>query len=156
MFSENIIAASIILLIGYFLKTLLLRFVEKVIPKEEGRPKTLGHFLQNALTTVIVFITLSTALSKIGVDITPLIASAGVLGLAVGFGSQTLIKDVVTGFFILSENQYNIGDEVEIAGVKGLVREIKLRTTTLVDENGTVHIIPNSTITRVSKYPKKS
>lgn len=156
MFSENIIAASIILLIGYFLKTLLSRAIEKVMPKEEGRPKTLGHFLQNALTAVIVFITLSTALSKIGVDITPLIASAGVLGLAVGFGSQTLVKDVVTGFFILSENQYNIGDEVEIAGVKGLVREIKLRTTTLVDENGTVHIIPNSTITRVSKYPKKS
>ena len=156
MFSDNIIAASIILLIGYFLKTLLSRAVEKIMSKEEGRAKTLGHFLQNALTAAIVFITLSTALSKIGFDITPLIASAGVLGLAIGFGSQTLVKDVVTGFFILSENQYNIGDEVEIAGVKGLVREIKLRTTTLVDENGTIHIIPNSTITRVSKYPKKS
>jgi small conductance mechanosensitive channel len=75
-----------------------------------------------------------------------MLASAGIAGLAIGFGAQTLVHDFINGFFILLENQYDIGDVVRIAGVKGTVESMSLRNTVLRDEDGTVHIVPNSSI----------
>ena len=77
-------------------------------------------------------------------------ASAGIAGLAIGFGAQTLVKDVINGFFILVENQFDIGDTVKAAGVSGVVEEITMRRTLLRDGDGTLHIIPNSAINIVS------
>jgi small-conductance mechanosensitive channel len=74
----------------------------------------------------------------------------GIAGLAIGFGAQTLVKDVINGFFILLENQYDIGDNIRVAGVKGTVEAMSLRSTVLRDEDGTIHIIPNSEIKIVS------
>jgi len=79
-----------------------------------------------------------------------MLASAGIAGLAIGFGAQTLVHDFINGFFILLENQYDIGDTVRIAGVKGTVERMSLRNTVLRDEDGTVHIVPNSAIQIVS------
>jgi small conductance mechanosensitive channel len=79
-----------------------------------------------------------------------MLASAGIAGLAIGFGAQTLVHDFINGFFILLENQYDIGDVVRIAGVKGTVESMSLRNTVLRDEDGTVHIVPNSSIQIVS------
>jgi len=84
------------------------------------------------------------------IDVAPLLASAGVAGLAVGFGAQTLVKDVINGFFILAENQFEIGDTVKIAGVSGTVEDITMRRTVLRDPDGTLHIIPNGSIQLVS------
>jgi small conductance mechanosensitive channel len=79
-----------------------------------------------------------------------MLASAGIAGLAIGFGAQTLVHDFINGFFILLENQYDIGDTVRIAGVKGTVEKMSLRMTVLRDEDGTVHLVPNSAVQIVS------
>jgi small conductance mechanosensitive channel len=89
-------------------------------------------------------------LGRLGVDITPLLASAGVAGLAIAFGAQTLIRDYLSGFFILIENQFTIGDVIDVGGVSGVVESITLRVTVLRDAEGVVHYVPNGTLARVS------
>ena len=99
---------------------------------------------------VIFFVAALEVLSLLGLNLGPMLASAGIAGLAIGFGAQTLVKDFINGFFILLENQYDIGDMVRIAGVKGTVERMSLRQTVLRDEDGTLHIVPNSNIQIVS------
>jgi moderate conductance mechanosensitive channel len=97
----------------------------------------------------ILFITLIAGLqilALLGINMGPLLASAGVAGLAIGFGAQTLVKDFINGFFILAENQYDIGDTVRIAGVQGVVENVTLRRTVLRDADGTLHTVPSSEI----------
>jgi len=98
----------------------------------------------------IVFVAILMVLSVFNFNLGPMLASAGIAGLAIGFGAQTLVHDFINGFFILLENQYDLGDVVRIAGVKGTVERMSLRNTVLRDEDGTVHIIPNSSIQIVS------
>jgi len=93
-------------------------------------------------------------LSEIGVDLKPLLAAAGLGGLAIGFGGQSLVKDVISGFFILLEDSIRVGDVVEVAGVGGVVEEVKLRTITLRDLSGNVHIVPNGVIDKVKNMTK--
>src|SRR5438128_4189890 len=99
---------------------------------------------------VIVFWAVLQALSLFGLNLGPLLASAGIEGLAIGFGAQTLVHDFINGFFILLENQYDIGDVVRVAGVKGTVERMSLRMTVLRDEDGTIHLVPNSAVQIVS------
>jgi len=99
---------------------------------------------------VILFVATLEVLSLLGLNLGPLLASAGIAGLAIGFGAQTLVHDFINGFFILLENQYDLGDVVKIAGVKGSVEEMSLRRTVLRDDDGTLHTVPNSQITIVS------
>jgi small-conductance mechanosensitive channel len=103
---------------------------------------------------VIVFIASMQILALFGVNMGPLLASAGIAGLAIGFGAQTLVKDFINGFFILAENQYDIGDTVKIAGVQGVVEMMTLRRTVLRDADGTIHTVPNSTIQVVSNLTR--
>jgi small conductance mechanosensitive channel len=93
-------------------------------------------------------------LQELGLKIGPLIAGAGIVGLAVGFGGQYLIRDIISGLFLILENQYRIGDSIDINGVSGLVEDISLRKTTLRDINGTVHHIPHGEIKLVSNLSK--
>jgi len=108
----------------------------------------------SVITSVGVFVLLFVAaleiLSLLGLNLGPMLASAGIAGLAIGFGAQTLVHDFINGFFILLENQYDIGDTVRIAGVKGTVERMSLRMTVLRDEDGTVHLVPNSAVQIVS------
>lgn len=120
-----------------------------------ARLKTLADGLYHFLSLIIWFISGLTILSGWDINVTPLLTGAGLLGLAVGLGSQTLIKDVVAGLFIILENQYNQGDTIGVAGVKGRVERISLRTTTLRDENNNVIIVPNSAIQTVIRYQKE-
>ena len=83
-------------------------------------------------------------LPLLGINMGPLLASAGIAGVAVGFGAQTLVHDFINGFFILVENQYDIGDIIKIAGVQGTVELMTLRRTVLRDADGTVHNVPSS------------
>jgi moderate conductance mechanosensitive channel len=99
---------------------------------------------------VISFVALLMVLGQLGLNLGPMLASAGIAGLAIGFGAQTLVHDFINGFFILLENQYDIGDTVRIAGVKGVVERMSLRNTVLRDEDGTLHTVPNSAIQIVS------
>lgn len=116
--------------------------------------RTLASVIGSVGTAVIYFLAAMQALPLFGVDVKPILASAGIVGLAVGFGAQTLVKDVINGFFILLENQYDLGDTVRIAGVTGTVESMTLRRTTLRDPNGAVHVIPNSEIKVVTNLTR--
>lgn len=116
----------------------------------EKRVKTLTGLLNAIATTLVWVIAVIMGLDQIGLDITPIIAGAGIAGLAVGFGAQNLVRDVINGFFIILENQIRIGDVAIVNGTGGLVEAITYRTITLRDLHGTVHIFPNGTVTTLS------
>jgi len=116
--------------------------------------RTLTSVITSVGVFTILFVAALEILPLFGLDLGPLLASAGVAGLAIGFGAQTLVKDFINGFFILVDNQYDIGDKVSIAGVKGTVENMSLRSTTLRDDDGTVHVVPNSQITIVSNLTR--
>lgn len=112
--------------------------------------RTVASVLTSIAVFVISFVALLMVLGQLGLNLGPMLASAGIAGLAIGFGAQTLVHDFINGFFILLENQYDIGDTIRVAGVKGTVERMSLRNTVLRDEDGTVHMVPNSAIQIVS------
>jgi small conductance mechanosensitive channel len=116
--------------------------------------RTLSSVIYSIGLFVILFIATMQILALLGVNMGPLLASAGVAGIAIGFGAQTLVKDFINGFFILAENQYDIGDTVKIAGVQGVVENMTLRKTVLRDADGTVHTVPSSDIQVVSNLTR--
>ena len=116
--------------------------------------RTISSVIYSIGLFVILFIAAMQILALLGVNMGPLLASAGVAGLAIGFGAQTLVKDFINGFFILAENQYDIGDTVKIAGVQGVVENVTLRRTVLRDTDGTVHTVPSSDIQVVSNLTR--
>lgn len=118
------------------------------------RAQTLGSLIQNTVYTLISTIATLMILREVGVDITPILTGAGIVGLAVGFGAQSLVKDIISGFFLIFENQVRVGDVANIDGTGGLVERITLRTIVLRDETGTVHVIPNGSIQRLSNLTK--
>src|SRR6266568_3751738 len=125
--------------------------VRKLPPGFRGQQvRTVAAVVTSVGVFVIFFVAALEVLSLLGLNLGPMLASAGIAGLAIGFGAQTLVHDFINGFFILLENQYDIGDIVRIAGVKGTVERMSLRQTVLRDEDGTLHIVPNSTIQIVS------
>ena len=137
------------------------KIVEKSIKKlahskkvSPGRIKTLDKLLANVYAYIISFLFILMLFTTIGVDIGPLILGAGVLGLAVAFGAQGLVSDVVTGFFILVENQLEIDDYVTTAGYDGIVEEIGLRTTKIRSFDGTLNYVPNRYIESVANHSR--
>lgn len=116
--------------------------------------KTMAGVISSVGKFTIFFVASLEILSQLGFNLGPLLASAGIAGLAIGFGAQTLVKDVINGFFILLENQYDIGDSVRAAGVRGSVEDMSLRRTVLRDDDGTLHTIPNSEIKLVSNMTR--
>jgi len=116
--------------------------------------RTLAGVINGVGLAVVLFVAFLQILSVLGINLGPLLASAGIAGLAIGFGAQTLVHDVINGFFILMEDHFDIGDVIRTAGVKGTVEQMSLRRTVLRDDDGTVHIIPNSQITLVSNMTR--
>jgi small conductance mechanosensitive channel len=116
--------------------------------------RTLSSVIYSIGLFVILFIAAMQILALLGVNMGPLLASAGVAGIAIGFGAQTLVKDFINGFFIIAENQYDIGDTIKIAGVQGVVENMTLRRTVLRDADGSVHTVPNSDIQVVSNLTR--
>lgn len=116
--------------------------------------RTMSGVVRGVGFFVIAFIAVTQVFQALGIDVKPLLASAGVVGLAIGFGAQTLVKDVLNGAFILIENQYDVGDTVKLGTVQGTVEMMTLRRTVLRDADGTVHVVPNSTITIVSNLTR--
>jgi small-conductance mechanosensitive channel len=150
----------VLVLIASYVLTRLLRSIARKSSEMHVRKLPPGVSVQqfrtvtSVITSVGVFIISFVAaleiLSLLGLNLGPMLASAGIAGLAIGFGAQTLVHDFINGFFILLENQYDIGDTVRIAGVKGTVERMSLRMTVLRDEDGTVHLVPNSVVQIVS------
>lgn len=151
---------AVILIVAFIFVRILNMISRRAIALAEKRAqgavraqqvRTIAGVIRSVGVFLIVFVTGMNVLNDgFGVDIKPLLASAGIAGLAIGFGAQTLVKDVINGFFILVENQFDIGDTVKAAGVSGVVEEITMRRTLLRDGDGTLHIIPNSAINIVS------
>ncbi|MEK6718102.1 MAG: mechanosensitive ion channel family protein [candidate division NC10 bacterium] len=125
------------------------------VTEREKRARTLASLLRTVGTTLVLIVAVMMALREIGLDITPLIAGAGVAGLAIGFGAQSLIKDIVAGFFILLEDQFHVGDVIQAGGVSGQVERMTLRMTIVRDLQGTVHFIPNGEIKVASNLTKE-
>jgi small conductance mechanosensitive channel len=122
----------------------------------EQRIRTLQRLANRVAGAVIVIVATLMVLERFDVDIGPAIAGLGVIGIAVGLGAQTLVKDWLAGIFIVIENQYSAGDRVRIAGVEGEVEDFSLRRTTLRDPDGTVHIVPNGQIIVASKSQSRA
>lgn len=120
----------------------------------EKRSGTLSRFLTSVTTGIIVIMSLFMVLSEIGVDIAPLLVGAGFVGIAVGFGGQKLISDILNGLFIVIEDYYSAGDVVRVAGISGLVEDVNIRRTILRDLDGIVHIIPNNQIETASNFTR--
>src|SRR5258708_393419 len=149
-----------LVLIGAYVLTKVLRaiarktadlHIRKLPPGVRGQQvRTVTSVLTSVGVFFIFFVAALEVLGLLGLNLGPMLASAGIAGLAIGFGAQTLVHDFINGFFILLENQYDLGDVVRIAGVKGAVERMSLRNTVLRDDDGTIHIVPNSSIQIVS------
>lgn len=126
--------------------------------EQEGEPlseagkriDTLLRLVRQGTRLALLFVVLLVVLSELGVQIAPILAGAGVVGLAVGFGAQALVRDIISGFFFIMENQVRVGDVAIVNGTGGLVQEMNFRTLVLRDLSGTVHIFPNGTINTLS------
>ena len=163
---EKGIRIGLILLVALALQVVIKIFAKrlrKIIKKsaletaaqKRQRLKTLTSLLTSTSSLVINSTALLLILSELGINIAPLLTGVGILGLAVGFGARSLVADFIAGFFILLENQFNIGDEVNLgSNWQGKVLKISLRITTLKDKEGKIYIIPNSAIKAVIKLVK--
>ncbi len=118
------------------------------------RSKTLSSVITHTIGIFIAIVAIFMVLSEVGIDITPLLAGAGVIGIAIGFGAQSLIRDILAGFFIMVEDQYNVGDVVKAADITGGVEELNLRRTLLRDLDGILHVVPNGEIRVASNYTR--
>jgi len=139
------------------LETLLIRAAAtaEVIPgAATKRIRTLMSVMWTIVVGLIWFVAVLTTLGQIGVNVTPVLAGAGIVGLAIGFGAQNLVKDLVNGFFLILENQVRVGDVAIINGTGGLVEAISFRTIVLRDEAAVVHVFPNGAITTLSNMTK--
>lgn len=147
-----ILAGAMVLWIG------IASWIEHRLNPETGsgeptaRQRTLLALFRNALAITLIIMTAMIVLSEVGIDIGPLIAGAGVLGLAIGFGAQKLVQDIITGVFIQLENAINTGDVVSVAGVTGTAEKITIRSLGIRDLSGTYHIVPFSSVDSVSNY----
>lgn len=119
------------------------------------RADTLASIIRKTLTTVLWFAAIMSALRQLGFDLAPILAGAGVVGVALGFGAQSLVRDVISGFFMLLEDQIRVNDVCILNGTGGLVEEINLRTTVLRSADGIVHIFPNGSITSISNMTRE-
>ena len=119
------------------------------------RVHTISGLVTNAVNIIVWSAASLMMLQELGVNITPLLTGAGIAGLAVGFGAQNLVRDVISGFFFILEDQVHVGDVVEVNGTSGLVEAVKLRTLVLRDLSGTVHVVPNGEITTLSNKTKE-
>jgi small conductance mechanosensitive channel len=118
--------------------------------ERERRAKTLVQIFNLVVRTVVIVFGGISILKELGFDIGPVLAGAGIIGLAIGFGSQSLVKDIVSGFFLILENQIRVGDVVKIADISGVVERITLRIVVLRDMEGVMHVIPNGEIKTLS------
>ncbi len=154
--SVRVVIIALLAWLVYFIGSRLIRRFRMRLasrmtdPEQQRRAETLGRVIRYVLSVVVTLVAGMLMLAEFGVSVAPILGAAGVVGLAVGFGAQTLVKDYFTGFFLLLENQIATGDVVEIAGKSGLVEDVTLRFVQLRDYGGDVHFVPNNLINTVT------
>ncbi|WP_438970541.1 mechanosensitive ion channel domain-containing protein [Methylophaga sp.] len=160
-FLSTVISVLFILTSAMLFWMVLASWIEHRLNPEEGggepsaREKTLLTIFRNATAITIIVMTSMIVLSEIGINIGPLIAGAGVLGLAIGFGAQKLVQDVITGVFIQMENAINAGDIVTVSSITGVAEKLTIRSLGLRDLSGTYHVVPFSSVDTVSNYMRE-
>lgn len=157
----KIIAVIVIAMIALRFSGILIERLLRVrktdtINIDEKKVNTLRPLLKSILRYIVYFIAGVTVLRILGIPTESILATAGIGGLAVGFGAQNLVKDVISGFFILFEEQFSVGDYISTGGLKGIVEEMGLRVTKLRDFSGELHIIPNGEISKVTNHTRGS
>lgn len=160
-----------LLLLGFVVRWVLHKVVERIARRAEKgvlperldaataarraqRAETMAGIFQSIITVIVVTVVGTMILSELGVDIAPIIASAGIIGIALGFGAQSLVRDFLAGIFIFMEDQYGVGDVVDLGEATGSVEAVTLRMTRLRDVNGAVWFVPNGEIMRVGNMSK--
>ena len=125
------------------------------LERQRERARTAGSVLRSTSNATIWLITSTMVLGQLGLDLGPLVASAGVIGVALGLGAQTIVRDVLSGIFMLVEDQYGVGDEINVLDVEGVVENVGLRITTVRDKKGTLWYLRNGEILKVGNKSKK-
>jgi len=159
-FTATVFSVAAVLIVSFAIWVGMTSWVDYRLNPEYGtvatsREQTLLTLLRNAATIALVIITLMFVLSEIGLDIAPLLASAGVLGLAIGFGAQKLVQDIITGIFIQFENAMNVGDVVTAGSTTGVVEKLTIRSVSLRDISGAYHLIPFSSVDMVTNFMRE-
>lgn len=147
-----VISKVVVWIIHKSINRIFLGKIQERHQSQSRRLTTVAKLLKNTVSYTIYFIMSLLVLSEVGISLGPLLAGAGIAGVAIGFGAQSLVKDVITGFFIVLEDQFAVGDIIQTGSFKGRVEVIGLRTTKLISETGEMHIIPNSAINQVTNY----
>ncbi len=163
VFVNHVLVTMVVLAITIFITLFLKKSIDiifagvkKKIVQERtlAKTRTIRALLKNIIDFILFFIAILVILSNWGFNIIPILTGAGILGLAISFGSQTLIKDLISGFLIIAEDQFDIGDRVKIDNYEGEVYRLTLRLTILKDAKGNLIYIPNSQINSVIRYKK--
>lgn len=159
-FISDLLWAIAILLVAMILLRIVRAFIQRVLHHrqlkgrflDERRANTLATILHSVARYVIYFLATITILDQFGLPVASFLTAAGIGGVALAFGAQNLVRDVITGFFLLFEDQFAMGDQVTVADVTGIVEEMTLRVTKVRDAGGQLHIIPNGKIERVTNH----
>ena len=148
-----VLVTALLLVLGYRLLLGVLDRIVRARPLHEtARLRTLASLINSLLRWTVGFVAVAVILRELGVDVLPILVSAGVLGLAIGFGAQSLIRDVITGFFLLFEGLLRVGDVVQIGAATGTVESIGVRVTTVRTDDGALRVVPNGQITEFANY----
>lgn len=155
----GLIRIIVIAVLAYFVVRISRSLIDRLFRNRSGpiriterRENTLKKLIKSVITYVVYFMAFVMILGVLTIDIGPLLAGAGVAGLAIGFGAQNLVRDIISGFFIIFEDQFSVGDYVTVSGVEGTVEEIGLRTTKVLSWTGEMNVLPNGDITQVTNY----
>lgn len=164
LYFKKIILTLIYFLIGWLISLIIKKTLQLFIfgikktnnDRLLKKTQTLKTFINSAIYAVVFFVVIFFTLELWGINLMPFITGASILGLAISFGAQSLVKDLISGFFIILDNQFDVGDWIEVGKYQGQVKKISLRQTTLKDKNDNLIFIPNSQITTVLKINKKN
>nr|WP_249226186.1 mechanosensitive ion channel family protein [Oceanobacillus jordanicus] len=158
---EGVLRIILIIVLALIIVRVTRNLVDRLFKKREKGPiriterreATLKKLIKNVVAYVVYFVAILMILDNVlGFKVGPLLAGAGVAGLAIGFGAQNLVRDIISGFFIIFEDQFSVGDYVGVAGIEGTVEEIGLRTTKVLSWTGELHVLPNGNVTQVINY----
>ena len=158
--APKVVATLLILFLLSRLATYAVRRMQKLAARQSATPKkaaqlrTLATIVRGTCWSAIGFLAFLQVLTLFNIDYKPLLASAGIIGVGIGLGAQSLFKDIINGIFILVEDQYNVGEVVRVAGLTGTVEDLTLRLTRLRDGDGTLYVIPNSQVATVSNLSR--
>ncbi|WP_404456871.1 mechanosensitive ion channel family protein [Oceanobacillus kapialis] len=158
---EGVLRIVLIIILALIIVRVTRNLVDRLFKRRESGPiriterreNTLKKLIKNVVAYIVYFIAIIMVLDNVlGFNVGALLAGAGVAGLAIGFGAQNLVRDIISGFFIIFEDQFSVGDYVGVAGIEGTVEEIGLRTTKVLSWTGELHVLPNGNVTQVINY----